>query len=188
LERFLLNALKQEKSKYGLKLDDAFENATWENVKNVLNILKKQTIDDSLSTIKRDYIKYEVLPLVEIYCRALQSSGFEPSCLFDKDFSIDTGIICNLGKGLNYFKGITKKFNEPLTPIHERNYGIYCSTMKQEDTAWRLSAGPNDTLIIEELQLKNTATIKGQVSVKKIITDVKVEKEIDLKYLVPGEI
>ena len=138
---------------------------------------------------KYNYINDHVLPLVTIYVDSLKESGYSSDCFFDSKFTIDTGTICNLGRAINLFKGITSYINEPLTPTHERNYGRYCSTMKQENYVWKLSAGFDDTLVIEKLDLFNTATQKGQTSYRKVLKFNNInEKKLDDKkeYLYPG--
>ena len=103
-------------------------------------------------------------------------------------FTIDTGMICNLGRAINLFKGLTTSINEPLTPTHERNYGRYCSTMKQENYVWRLSCGYDNSIIIEKLELFNTASKNGQTSFKKIINMDNINEKVTKKdkYLYPG--
>ena len=95
------------------------------------------------------------LILVNVYVNALKLAGYPSDCFFDSKFTIDTGMICNLGRAVTLFKGLTTTVNEPLTPTHERNYGRYCSTMKEENYVWRLSCGFNNNLIIEKLDLRN---------------------------------
>ena len=97
-------------------------------------------------------------------------------------------LITNQKYSLNLFKGITKFINEPLTPIHERNYGRHCSTMKQENYVWLLGCGFHDNILIEKLDLFNTASIEGQVSIKKRIQIEGFNNKIseEEKYLYPG--
>jgi hypothetical protein len=99
-------------------------------------------------------------------------------------------MICNLGRAVNLFKGLTSYVNEPLTPIHERNYGRYCSTMKQENYVWLLGCDFNNNVLIEKLDLFNTASTEGQVSIKKKIFIDGFNNRIDenSKYLYPGEV
>ena len=104
-------------------------------------------------------------------------------------FTIDTGIICNLGRAIYLFKGLTKYTNEPLTPTHERNYGRHCSTMKEENYVWLLGCGFNNSLLIEKLDMFNTASVEGQVSFKRKIEIENFNKKVNEteKYLYPGE-
>ncbi len=193
-ERFLLNAMAEQKQKYGLSLRDKFSTASWDDVKETICICKmnaqKYLVKGKLE--KATYIMKNVIPIIEIYSKALKDANYEPSCFFDREFTIDTGIICNLGRALSKFKGITKNFNEPLTPNHERNYGKYRSMMKKENYAWRLSCGFDDTLLVEKLDLFNTASINGQASFRQVIEGFSLNQKINYEektknYLVPGE-
>ena len=194
IERFLLNAMAKIKLKYNLKLSDKFENATYSDVENVRKELIK--CSNGYKTVGKEYIsKYiieEVVVLFDILVKALKESNYPASCIFDKDFTIDTGIICNLGRGINYFKKLVSKVNEPLTPIHERNYGKISSTMVKEGYAWRLSCYRNNTIIIQKLNLADTSDESGQVKYSKIIGNNMFNNNIqdcqyDTKFLVPGE-
>lgn len=193
-ERFFINACYNIKKQHNLALRDKFDNATWDDVNAVIEECKKiaEKYLNNGKFEKTDYIINEIIPIVEIYALALKEAGYEASCFFDKNFTIDTGMICNLGRALHEFKGITKTINEPLTPTHERNYGSYCSAMKIENYAWRLSCHAENSILIEKLNLFNTASIEGQVSFQKIIDNVDYTKEYEYSdegrsYLVPGE-
>ena len=166
VERFLLNAIAELK-----KQKQKENNFNWEDVDEVLNICKKNAIKYKMKgkEEKSNYILNELLPIVDAYVYALKKADYMPNNFFDKNFTIDTGIICNLGRAISEFNGLTGFENEPLTPTHERNYGIHNSKMKQEDSAWRLSCDYNDEIIIEKLELKNTATANGQTSYQKRI-------------------
>ena len=141
---------------------------------------------------KSTYIINEIMPMINAYVSALQVAEYEASDFFNPDFTIDTGIICNLGRAVSLFKGITTKENEPLTPVHERNYGKFNSKMSMEGTAWRLSCDYNDSIVIEQLNLFNTTESEGQVAYKKSIQldkDDEILKQSDLltQYLIPGQ-
>lgn len=194
-ERFFLNALISYKKSKGLKSLDEFPNATWADVYEVLDLCKKTAYKykNNGKNEKYDYIVKEVLPIINAYVNVLQQAGYDASLLFDYKFSIDTGIICNLGRAISEFCGLTNKENEPLTPTHERNYGMYNSKMTQEGVAWRLSCNYDNSIVIERLNMFDTASEKGQVSYR---TVVKLEANIDeiykmadlkKQYLVPGQ-
>lgn len=194
-ERFFLNELISYKKAKNMKSLDTFLNATWEDVYAVLEHCKKTayTYKNIGKIEKYEYIINEVLPMINAYISALQQAGYEASLVFDYQFSIDTGIICNLGRAINEFCGLTNKENEPLTPTHERNYGRYNSKMTQEGVAWRLSCDYDDSIVIERLNMFDTASEKGQVSYRTVIklnaqTD-QIYKMSDLrkKYLIPGQ-
>ena len=194
-ERFMLNSIIEYKKTKNLSSLAKFENADWQDVYNVLNICKekaKKYLKNGKKE-KNEYIINEILPMVDAYISALQIAGYKAKDFFDPTFSIDTGIICNLGRAINEFKGLSNKENEPLTPVHERNYGMYNSKMSQEGVAWRLSCGYENTIIIEKLNMFDTASEQGQVAEKKVIQLVKGKDEIyttnDLEtmYLIPGQ-
>lgn len=191
-ERFFLNALYNYKKKRGYSLKDPILNTTYEDPKEVLAILKEYAsfYKENNKLEKHDYILKHVIPLIEVYLKALQLSGYSSDVFFDKNFTIDTGIICNLGRAINLFKGLTNFINEPLTPIHERNYGRHCSTMRQENYGWLLGCDFKDTILIERLDFFNTASTEGQVS---FINKLEIEGfnskiNEDEKYLYPGEV
>ena len=191
-ERFFLNALYNYKKRRGLGLKDLVPNATFDDCNEVLNILKEYSkyYHEVGKEEKSVYIMEHIVPLIEVYIKALKESGYTADVFFDKNFTIDTGMICNLGRAINLFKGITKFLNEPLTPIHERNYGRHCSTMKQENYVWLLGCDFHNNILIEKLDLFNTASVEGQVSFRKKIEIPNFNMKIDenSKYLYPGEV
>lgn len=190
-ERFFLNALYNFKKRRGLTLKDYVLNSTYEDCYEVINILKEYSkyYMEIGKEEKSTYIINHIIPLIEVYIKALQKAGYSSDVFFDKHFTIDTGMICNLGRAINLFKGITKFINEPLTPIHERNYGRYCSTMKQENYVWLLGCDFHNTILIEKLDLFNTASVEGQVSISKkiVIDNFNMKIDENSKYLYPGE-
>lgn len=191
-ERFFLNALYNFKEKRGLSLRERVVGSSFDDTFEVLDILKEyiKYYEEIGKTDKSDYIKRHVIPIIEVYIKALQIAGYSSDVFFDKNFTIDTGVICNLGRAVNLFKGLTNFINEPLTPIHERNYGRHCSTMKEENYVWLLGCDFNNNILIEKLDLFNTASVEGQVSFKKKI-ELKGFNEViseDDKYLYPGEV
>ncbi len=191
-ERFLLNALYNFKKKRGLKLRDSLCETTFEDTQEVLDILNEyiKYYEEKKKLDKSEYIKEHVLPVVDVYIKALKLSGYSSDVFFDKNFTIDTGIICNLGRAVHLFKGLTNFVNEPMTPVHERNYGRHCSKMKQENSVWLLGCDFKDNILIAQLDLFNTASVEGQMSFKKRISIDDFNNEIskDEKYLYPGEI
>ena len=193
-ERFFLNTLIDYKKKIGLNRKDEFKDATWIDVNNVLNNLKD--LAEKYASInnydKASYIMNHVLTMVLPYSKALESAGYPASCFFDPKFTIDTGIICNMGRAVKEFKGLTNKINNPLTPTHERNYGKTNSTMIVENIAWKLNCGYEDSLVIEKLNLCNTATEEGQIVYNKNIilksgNEKLTKKDLNSEYLIPGQ-
>lgn len=193
-ERFFLNALFEYKRSLGLGAMDIYDQAKWSDVEAVILLCKRnaENYNRQGRKEKSEYIECEVIPMIEGYICALKSAGCSPCELFDPDFTIDTGIICNLGRAISEFKGLTEKRDEPLTPTHERNYGRHNSTMTMEGEAWRLSCDYDDTVLIEKLSLRDTASTAGQVreshtirlkhrDEKRNINDLRAE------YLVPGQ-
>ena len=191
-ERFFLNALYNFKKRRGLSLRDYYTGSTYDDCLEVVDILKEYSnyYHEVGKEEKSIYILKHVIPLIEVYIQALKDAGYHSDVFFDKNFTIDTGMICNLGRAINLFKGITKFINEPLTPIHERNYGRHCSTMKQENYVWLLGCDFHNNILIEKLDLFNTASVEGQVSIKKKIEidgfNIKIDE--NSKYLFPGEV
>ena len=65
--------------------------------------------------------------------------------------------------------------------------------MTTEGVAWRLSCEHNNQIIIEELELMNTATKEGQISrVSKISLSLEQDnqftfQDLNYNYLVPGQ-
>lgn len=193
-ERFLVNSMIEYKAKKNLGSLEEFKTATWKDVYSVLEICESKAIkyQENGKREKTSYIRNEILPMINAYISALQEAGYNPSDFFNPNFTIDTGIICNLGKAVSEFKGITSKKNEPLTPVHERNYGKHNSKMSQEGTAWRLSCDYKNTIVIEQLNLFNTADSEGQVAFKKQIClrdcdEVLKHSNLQKEYLVPGQ-
>lgn len=191
-ERFFLNALYNFKEKRGLSLKDRVENTSFQDIDEVLDILNEYACyyEEIGKIEKKDYIKEHIIPVLEVYVKALQIAGYSSDVFFDKNFTIDTGMICNLGRAKVLFGGLTNYINEPLTPVHERNYGRYCSMMKQENSVWLLGCDFSNNLLIEKLDLFNTASVEGQVSYQKRISIDGFNKKIseDEDYLYPGEV
>ncbi len=189
-ERFLLNAIVKFKSRWNLNLRDKYTKATWKDVNKVLDICRDEIkyYNNKGKKDKAKYIEEHILPVVSNYVQALKDAKYPADCFFDSKFTIDTGTICNLGRALGLFKGLTNYVNEPLTPAHERNYGRRCSTMKEENQVWLLACGYNNTLSIESLDLFKTASVEGQVSYSEKIVLDDFNKKIDEKgkYLYPG--
>lgn len=193
-ERFLINALVQYKAQNNIGRLERFDDATWNDVYSVLEMCKDVATHyrENGKREKSEYIIGEVLPLINAYVSALQTADYSASDFFNPDFTIDTGMICNLGRALSLFKGITSKENEPLTPVHERNYGKNNSTMKKEGTAWRLSCNYNNTVVIEQLNLFNTSDSSGQVAYMKQIQlnacdEILNFSDLSKDYLIPGQ-
>lgn len=193
-ERFFVNSLIKYKREFGLGKSEKFENATWDDVENALELLNTlaDTYAKERNYDKANYISSNIISMVVPYAVALKNAGYPASCFFDPKFTIDTGIICNMGRAITEFKGLTSKVNNPMTPTHERNYGKTNSTMIVENVAWKLNCGYEDTIVIEKLNLCNTATEQGQVIFKK---DIKLNQhnglltpeDLSNNYIIPGQ-
>ena len=190
-ERFFLNALFEYKKEHNI---DDTRIIKWRDVQNVIDKIKDiaNYYQNNDEKERANYIETELLPMINSYVNALKIAKYPPRVFFDKNFTIDTGIICNLGRAIHEFKGLVSVENEPLTLNHERNYGNKNSTMTKEGVAWRLSCGYHDKLIIEELNLSNTATQKGQVEFNKTIQlkesdEVLSISQLKNEYLIPGQ-
>ena len=194
-ERFFLNALYEYKCSLGLTAMQIFDNATWNDVNNIMELCNRnaENYRKRNKIEKAEYIKNEIIPMVDAYINSLKIAGYLPTDFFNPNFTIDTGIICNLGRAVKEFNGLTQKMNEPLTPTHERNYGHHNSTMTKEGIAWRLSCNYNDEILIEKLNLRETDSEDGQVVEQFTIQlDVMDEKKdishLKWDYLVPGQV
>lgn len=193
LERFFLNTLFEYKKSKGLNPKEKFEKAKWKDVYNVIDKLEQLALSyEKESVLKANYIRNEILDMLNVYVNALRKAKYSPSTFFDKNFTIDTGIICNLGRAIKEFKGLVSIENEPLTLNHERNYGKYNSTMVIEDESWRLSCDYDNQILIEKLDMSHTTTAEGQTVFRKLIqlsnNDEKMNfKNISSDYLIPGQ-
>lgn len=189
-ERFLLNALVKFKLRWNMSLRDKYTNATWKDVDKVLKLCKDEIkyYNDRGKIDKAKYIQEHVIPVISLYVEALKDAHYPANCFFDSKFTIDTGTICNLGRAISLFKGLTNFINEPMTPAHERNYGRRCSTMKEENQVWLLACGYNNTIDLQVLDLFKTASVEGQVSYSEKISidgfNIKIDE--NSKYLFPG--
>ncbi len=193
-ERYFLNALFQYKKEKGLSSIDDFPNATWTDVENVMFMIRNQMLDylHNGEVEKYDYISGCIFPMLKTYTRALYEAGYAARNFFDRNFTIDTGIICNLGRAIHEFKELVSIENEPLTLNHERNYGTIKSTMTEEGAVWRLSCNYDNQLIIELLDLSKTATQEGQTKYHQNIQLENKDETLDISKiktlnLIPGQ-
>ena len=103
-----------------------------------MNVLKEQVKQlQEINPDAAEYILYETIPLITSYINVLKQSDVSPSVFFHKDFTIDTGAICNIGNGLQEYNSITTNANMPVTPQHEIIYGAN-GRMAFEGDIWRL--------------------------------------------------
>ena len=114
LERFLVNSIIEFKKAKGLKSLDKFEDATWEEVYNILNICRKNAnkYKSNGQQNKYVYVTEEILSMVNTYISALQIAG----------------------------------------------YPAKNSKMKEEGVSWRLSCNYENSIVIEKLNMYDTAS------------------------------
>jgi hypothetical protein len=169
-ERYHLNALLEAK-RTGI-------DRTWDDVEQVIRRLEGESqrlrdFDPAAAT----YIEREVVGLIRSYVRILQLADYPSESYFDKDLSVDTGHICNLGRAFSEYRGIASRPDLPLTPKHERAFGTD-GELAEEGNVWRIAITPQDqrrsarggrnvfrdqpSIVFERLNLANTATAAGQ--------------------------
>ena len=172
-ERYLLNLLIQAKS--------TGQNVTWTDVERIITALYEQA-DAVTSNDPRaaEYIREQVVEVLKSYVRVLQLANYPSTAFFDKDLSVDTGHICNLGRAYHEYKAIASRPDLPLTPNHERAFGL-TGELAEEGEAWRLAVAPvlgasstssargerntykdSPSILVERLDLAMTATEEGQ--------------------------
>ena len=141
-ERYFLNTLIAYKKSKGLDRISEFLEATWEDVDAVVENIKLEAMRyKGIIAEVGEYINKEVLPLVEGYVEYLRNAGYPPSYFFDKEFTVDTGIICNLGRATYEFRGLASREDLPLTPQEEKDFGII-SLLSLDGKVWRISPVP----------------------------------------------
>lgn len=186
-ERYHLNALLRMHTK-GL-------NFSWAHVEMLISQLENEAIQlQGIDICAADYIRNEVLEVIKSYVRTLKYAGFPSQVYFDRDITIDTGHICNLGRAYSEYKLIASRADLPLTPNHERAFGL-TGELAEEGTAWRLAVSPDaniaqsksacgerntyrnePSILIEQLDLAMTSTSTGQSRLKFFIRSQTTER------------
>lgn len=167
-ERYLLNAMIDTKSKK--------EHINWKDIDELILCLKNRaetlTVEFGFSS---NYIINDIIPLVESYARVLKLAGYAASAFLDKELTVDTGQICNLGRAFHEYKSLASRQDLPMTPNHERAFGKK-GDLANEGTVFRLAPGVRQRIsstsgrtnltehefIIEELDLSSTSSENGQ--------------------------
>lgn len=172
-ERYLLNLLIQAKS--------TCQNKTWADVERIVATLSELAENlnghDPHAAV---YIREQVIEVMKSYVRVLQLADYPATAFFDKHLSVDTGHICNMGRAYHEYKAIASRPNLPLTPNHERAFGL-TGELAEEGQAWRLAVAPvlgassttsargkrnayrnSPSIMVERLDLAMTATPEGQ--------------------------
>lgn len=172
-ERYHLNTL--------LTLSSQGLNQSWNDFEKLIDMLTITANNlEIYDSIEAKYVRKEVIELVQSYARVLQYANYPVSAYFDKNLSVDTGHICNLGRAYYEYKAIASRPDLPLTPDHERAFG-QMGELAEEGIAWRIAITPNSTIssgsnargkrniyqekpmiMIEKLDLSLTATSHGQ--------------------------
>lgn len=186
-ERHLLNAIIAIKARHGKGRREGWSGATWDNVEEVVEEVERRREALSVSDpSSADYIATEIQPLVNGYAGALRTAGFQASAFFDRGFSRDTGISCNLGRAHHEYRWLASRPNLPLTAQHLRSFG-HASSLAAEGTIYRLAPArePALGLVLERRNLGATADPEGQLLSRMFLSTGGV---IDLRGIVsPGE-
>lgn len=167
-ERYLLNELVLA-TKTG-------QDQTWAHVEQLLARLETTaaTVEPQFPESTR-YLRQDVLPLLNSYIRALRQADLPANCLFNKNVTVETGQICNLGQAYHEYKAIASRPDLPLTLNHERAFGKN-GELANEGIVYRLAPSnvkrrsANKTrqrsyakgFTIEQLDLESTSTESGQ--------------------------
>lgn len=169
-ERYHLNALLRAK-RHG-------RDQTWDDVERVVTEVQTEaTRLCDFDPAAARYIESEVVSLIRSYIRVLRLADYPSASYFDKEVSVDTGHICNLGRAYAEYRGIASRPDLPLTPRHERAFGLE-GELAEEGSVWRIAITPQDarkharggrnvyrenpSVVFEKLNLANTATALGQ--------------------------
>ncbi|MYS81038.1 hypothetical protein [Embleya scabrispora] len=196
--RPFLNAILTVKAARGLARRDAFPDATWTDVDNVLRVLTdRATALDTIDPTAATHIRTAILPVVTTYITAMRTADMPPSAVLSREFTIDTGQIVNQGRARGLFRGLVTVADEPMTPREERGYGeVSLSSIR--GTVWRIAPVPfanerlttavkgdkntaarTPTIVIEELDprhLRNTDRATGKPLRRYFLTGVDIER------------
>lgn len=131
-ERYLLNLI--------IDANEKNANKTWHDIGELFIQLNAQAEflrnDD---TDASNYINNEIIPVVKSYVRMLRLANYPPAAFFDKNITVETGHICNLGRAYHEYKSIASREDLPLTPNNERAFSELEAT---EEQAWRVAISP----------------------------------------------
>jgi len=170
--RYFLNELLEYKYGQGLERRQSLDGANWEHVGEV--VAKLEAKEHELAKYNQhaaEYVRQEVTPLIGMYCRSLEKSGYGPGAFFDR-FTMDTGTIVNLGRSKALFKGLVSQEDMPLTPQEERGYGDETSIAATRGRIWRWAPSPflnqGERLRRSLTGLKNTAAAKGMIALREL--------------------
>ena len=172
-ERYLLNEL--------LRAATAGQASTWGDIDELIARLTQLALRlEDTDDVAARYIQEHVITLADSYVRCLKLADYPARAFFDKQITVDTGHICNLGRAYHEYKAVASRADLPVTPNHERAFGV-TGELAEEGVAWRLAvvplgAGPQarsaigkrnvsrtvPSILFEKLDLSQTATRQGQ--------------------------
>ena len=204
-ERYFLNAILKHKRTKGVGRKELFHNASSEDVAAVLVLLESKIARmQKLNPSVAEHIKCHILPLVGAYAKALESAGFPAKYFFDKNFTIDTGEICNLGGAYYEYRALTTRKNSIVTPQHDRVYSS-SGSLATEGKVWVIGVAPMSVtfrnggippsfpaLYIEEQDMAKRSSVEGYALRRWYIPlkegDVEILNASHHKnsYLIPG--
>lgn len=87
---------------------------------------------------RSDYMRRQVMPLVQGLITAMDIAQFSPADLFKYGLVVDTGVIVNQGKAITEFGGLASRPDMPMTPNEEKGYGDVSQSSVRGNT-WRIS-------------------------------------------------
>ncbi|EIO3982061.1 hypothetical protein LQK30_001417 [Vibrio vulnificus] len=167
-ERYLLNAIIDTKA--------TTNNASWQDIDALIQSIKNKARTLACAfQASSNYIEKDLIPLIDSFVRTLKIARLPANSFLDKELTMDTGQICNLGRAYNEYKFLASRQDLPMTPNHERAFGKK-GDLANEGTVFRLSPGgrqrisnklgrtytKEDEFIIEELDLTSTSSEDGQ--------------------------
>ena len=145
-ERYFLNILLAYKKQKNIKKMELFEQASFSDVDKVVILLRKEAeYRNKFDVTASNYIKTEILPLVEGYVIALRTAGYEARYFFNPYFTINAGSIRNLGRAFFEYKLLASKPEMVVTSEHESRYGRN-SFFAEEGKIWRIAPMPSRQL------------------------------------------
>lgn len=137
--RPLLNELLRYKRERGIGPREDLAGTTFDDTGAVVQrIINQMNTMSQYSEHRAEYIKAEMLPLVEDVVSALNQAELGSDAFFAYGFLVDTGVIVNQGKAITEFKGLASKRDLPLTPNEEKGYGNV-SQSSNRGISWRIA-------------------------------------------------
>ena len=195
MERYFMNTILKYKRLRGLGRLSKFKNAKFSDVQNVIDDLKSQVVFlEKFNINVANYIKKDIITLVEGYVHAIQLAGYSAPYFFDPRFTINAGNVRNLGRGHSDYRNIASKPNMAVTFENEARYGK-TSFFASEGKKWRIAPlhiYNTSALLVEEQDFgKRTENNSGVTQrhvikfqgVKRLNFDDEISKK---KYIIAG--